>query len=467
MNLYKVFVTTLLATVFLVLGEVNSFNLCSQFKLDLCVGISGDPLPGTPLQFKSRFNNMLSGSNRTSWEVEDDKFLKLVWTVPAVNNSTNSTVSVLYMDKFSGGTRAILSKKSEGAFLNGSSVILNGTSLCLTVMKCSPTNGFCDPFSSISVRDVDDLRRSSFMRFKPCETNHVGQMFEVDPPCARNCTEAELNNTSCDLACNIKECFFDHGHCNTTTPTLMPTLTPTTTTPSQAPTHPTPLVTSSPSVYSLSPTTTPTSLRSPTISPSRVTTHPTSVPTSSDTNSPSFSPTQGISQTFSPSNSPSSIATVLPPSTTQVPPPTMSPILPSLAETTFSPTSPDILGFQWGYSLALVLISVLLLILIFMNKKRVKEVEKKVDEIEKERNRSARASADGPVNPPMPIRTVSSKPPVEPLRTAPLPEMPPRIPLRLPQESSEIYGQPFSTPGRPLTTETTLDATSETEEATI
>lgn len=441
------------------LSTTNAFILCPWYRVDVCVGISGDPLLGTPLQLKNRWTNLQLGTNRTEWSTVESKFLKIVWEEPKANSSKNATQTSLYMDKFTTGTRAVLSKRSDGAFINGSFVMLNGTDLCLTLMKCSPTNGFCDPYATQQVHSADDIRKGSYMRFRPCQEGSIAQTFEIDPPCARNCTLEKLENDKCDLSCNTKECSFDNGRCNTTTPTLMPTMTPTLPIP---PSH-------SPTTHqpSADPTTStsPPSLN-PTEMPSQDTNH-TFAPSSSEAPtpeamSPSPSVAPSIQSTLLPSQSPTklTLSPVASPSTIQ--PRTGSPVQPSGQATMIPTSSPsrysndDWAGSVIGFSLAISFLWVLVFVLAWLFYRRTKKTEDKV-KVNEQR-----------------VDTLNQRVNVantnDPLVSVPLPTRIPPCNVAIPTPRAPLDRRPpFPLPGTPLTSTNPFEAnsTEEQKEATI
>lgn len=450
----------------LVLGYVEAFNICSWYKVDSCVGISGSPNIGTPLQLKSRYNNIESGTNRTEWSLNNGKFLKFIWQ-DEPQNATNTTSESFYMDKFTSGTRAVLSRRSDGAFMNGSYVLLNGTNMCLTIMLCKPTNGFCDPYSSLPVKEPSDIKRGVYMRFRPCLVNHISQTFEIDPPCARNCTQEQLNNTKCDPSCNTKECKFDNGYCNTTAPSLQPTQAPFPPTPPTLPVTLSPTL--QPSVGSNSSTRQPST--SPTQAPSQDTNH-TSGPQVQPTQAPggiTLIPTTPPSNTgtHGPSVAPSAASDppVAPPTTTT--PPTGSPVPPSGLATnspTTRPTSqpspasgPDWQGSVIGLSLAIAFLWLLVLALFAFLYRKAKKTEEKSDNLDKK--------VDG-----LNVRVTSnivSEPLVSRRRDV---AATPRADSQRPLDSRPLdMRPPFPLPGTPLTQHPNLanPPAGEQEEATI
>ncbi len=251
----------------LLLQVAYGFNLCSYHNTDLCIGVSGVAEVGQQLQLKSRFNN-LNATIKIDWALVNETFVKF---------SGNET---LYLDKAATTTRAVLSRQTSGLVLN-QTVKLNGTDLCLTLMKCDVgPGGFCNPASIREVLSVPDIKKGSYLRFRECKSSSlaVSQHFEIDPPCARNCTQAMLNNTKCDLECYTKECYYDGGYCNSTAPSLAPTTQPTTEPPTIIATN---APSRAPSTFttgyvSASPTPSPLLTDSPTHNPNI---HPISPPT--------------------------------------------------------------------------------------------------------------------------------------------------------------------------------------------
>ncbi|MEK6882536.1 MAG: hypothetical protein AABY22_23145, partial [Nanoarchaeota archaeon] len=193
------------------LSLIEAFNLCSYHNTDLCIGISGaNVYAGQLVQLKSRLSN-LSNSSKIDWEYKNATFSKV---------EANET---LFLDKETIGTTALLARKTNGLILSDDGKIyLNRTNLCLSLMKCDAgPGGFCNSAPKQKVAKYGDLKKGSYLQFKVCDnsTLSLAQSFEIDPPCSRNCSNVQLNNTVCDEACNIKECFYDYGRCNSTAPT--------------------------------------------------------------------------------------------------------------------------------------------------------------------------------------------------------------------------------------------------------
>jgi len=103
----------------------------------------------------------------------------------------------LYLDKASNGKEALLSKKTDGVYIDtNGQVHLNETNLCLTLMQCeSGGDPYCSPSPTQRIRFLPELKRGSYLKFQECDVNvTLAQKFEINPPCARNCTKEKLLN---------------------------------------------------------------------------------------------------------------------------------------------------------------------------------------------------------------------------------------------------------------------------------
>ncbi len=280
------------------LVSVSSFQICSWHQVDLCLGISGKyPVLFTPIQLKSRFNNL--DENFTSLDWVSDEYSKF-----RLADGDQNT----FLDKSTFGTQAMLSRAGKGTHMNGTMILRTQTNQCLSIMRCFATPaGYCDKTSDIQVQSGGQILKGAYLRFKECDETSPAQAFEIDPPCARNCTADLIGDGICNKQCYTKECYFDRGDCNTTAPTLGPTLNPTVPT-VQVPTIPTTLPTTAPTKM---PTKTPT--KTPTDAPS-------SSPVKSTTNTPTNLPTK---QPTTPLLRPTPIPTIL--QTIPIPASTKSP----------------------------------------------------------------------------------------------------------------------------------------------
>lgn len=156
---------------------------------------------------------------------------------------------------------------------------------CLTVMRCVPRGKpgqpkYCDPDAANTPigPGLEGLSAGSYLRFRECGAGDSGvpsQRWRQKLDCAVACPPFLQENGECDASCDVAECGWDSGSCDTPSPT------PPTPEPSRTPTFPRP---TSRSPSSKSPTARPS--QKPTQEPS---THPSQTPQSP---SPTLVPTR-------------------------------------------------------------------------------------------------------------------------------------------------------------------------------
>jgi hypothetical protein len=288
-------------------GLVSGHTICHRDFTDLCVSYSGNLNTMPDLQLKSRFD--METQNQT-WKVSS-------WeTTPFVRFVAGNTSYP--MDNFLGG-RAALQRplvKVKGVVLNGTSLLINGTLKCLTIMRCDAgVHSYCSKSDQKALLNYH-IKKGSYLGFKPCVAKSLAQSFVLDPLCAPGCNKTQMEAPYCAKECMSSRCHYNRTKCYTprpTKPTRSPTLItikPTTskpTVPTWGPTRlhgdsvtnaPTSLPTKSPTNSTFAPTHEPTMLptREPSKQPSFMptslpTTMPTTMPTSQPTESPTGLPT--------------------------------------------------------------------------------------------------------------------------------------------------------------------------------
>ncbi len=349
---YNIVNTKFMLLLLLLIVVVNAQNstllipeayICSAYKTDFCLGVSTgnrSAIAGQLLQIKQRFNNIVYASEqKIQWNIYNDHI-----------EFSGASVAALSIAKLQGGTRAILHGQSNVLFQNNNTVILDVNSTkCLTVMKCDMSlGGYCNPYSDNRVLKTSDIKRGAYLRFKPCSNDHISQDFVINPPCAPNCTDSMLIDTKCNPECNVRECFYDFGYCDTIAPTTsnetyVPTTMPVFGNMTNSPT-------TLPSFGNMtnSPSSTPTITIS--IHPS------TSVPTKQNlphTGTPTKTPTK--TPTHTPTSNPTKAQTTVP----------TSPIVKTTTQPTTSPTT-HVLSENDIYAIVFGIVGFLILIIIIV-----------------------------------------------------------------------------------------------------
>lgn len=291
--------------VLLLPGITRADRFCVQNSTDLCLGFSGYASQLPVLQLKSWYDLITN---------DDEK---------RINFSLKERLEYngLVVDNVGRGYAGLANvTKARGVVWNGTQLLLNGTTKCLTVMQCnSGVQDFCHP-NTVKATRMYQIQKGSYLGFKPCSTS-VSQFFVLNPDCAPGCTAELLQTPTCTVACMSKTCHYNASLCATgrpTKPTWFPTFVAGRPTP-----RPTFHPTSSPEKvnYTFSPSREPTF--QPTTEPTQQpTTQPTSQPTSQPTREPTFQPTG--EPTSQPTQSPSPGEQMAP----SPPPRTQSPTLP-------------------------------------------------------------------------------------------------------------------------------------------
>ncbi|MHA1684169.1 MAG: hypothetical protein ACTSUE_24745, partial [Promethearchaeota archaeon] len=309
-----------------VASTTSSLNLysyiCLSHDQNLCMGVS----PGKDNVPKAVDRERLQAKRRQENVDKDSDWYKMKWHVDyekgslqfsenqniCVLKSQQSSEIVLVTCQFEEGLD-IWDLEFDG--LGASGVIrLKGSDDCITVVQCHEKNHKnCDPSVETYVmlgRDSDEdvFETGAYLKAKPCfDVSGLdvaeSQTWTQTLDCIPGCSPHFAGNNYCDEKCDIEECDWDGGDCDTLAPTHSPTSNPTQSpalNPSPAPTLPP--TTISPTLSpNLDPTSFPTTLApslKPTQSPSPT---PTLEPTLTPSQNPSLNPLVRVNTTVAPS----------------------------------------------------------------------------------------------------------------------------------------------------------------------
>lgn len=324
---------------------VTADRFCLQNNTDLCLGFSG-PVGKLPvLQLKSWYDLITNNDEG-----------RLNFTL-----SKRLQYGNLVVDNVGLGYAGLANvTKARGVIWNGTQLVLNGTTKCLTAMQClSGTQDFCHP-NTIKATRMYQMQKGSYIGFKPCSTS-ISQFFVLNPDCAPGCSPELLSAPVCTRACLQKTCHYNASLCATgrpTTPTWFPTFSYTAGRPTSEPTS--------------QPTQAPSGpLRGPTYQPTH---QPTHEPTFEPTNQPSEEPTS--QPTYQPTYQPTSQPTKEPALDVTLQPSGLPALMTQSPTPRPAGTSPPTglsyeqkVGLGVGLGLGILLILLVIVLVLFLRRK--------------------------------------------------------------------------------------------------